>query len=192
MPDTLDFRPLALFDRDGVLNRDTGYPHKPEHIEWIDGALAALSLVCKKGYRTVIVTNQSGVGRGFYSEEDVEALHNWMAGEILHAGGRVDAFYFCPFHPHALIERYRSDHDDRKPRAGMLLKALARFPTDREASFLIGDKQSDLEAAARAGLTGHLFTGGRLDLFVGNILSSINGRAALVDRPAGDQIDKRT
>lgn len=175
MSDAPPIRPLALFDRDGVLNRDTGYPHRPEQIEWTDGALAALALVHTKGYRTVVVTNQSGVARGLYGEQDVEALHNWMAGEIARAGGRVDAFYYCPFHPDAPIARYRADHADRKPRPGMLLKALARFPTDRDASFMIGDRPSDLEAAAAAGLAGHLFAGGALDRFVGEILSNICG-----------------
>lgn len=173
MPDNATVRPLALFDRDGVLNRDSGYPHRPDQIEWIEGALAALALVRAKGYRTVVVTNQSGVARGFFDEADVEALHAWMAEEILRAGGQVDAFYYCPFHPDAPLERYRVDHEDRKPRPGMLIKALARFPTDREASFMVGDRQSDLDAAAAAGVAGHLFTGGALDRFVDEILANI-------------------
>lgn len=189
MPDNATVRPLALFDRDGVLNRDIGFPHRPEQIEWLDGALTALALVRTKGYRTVVVTNQSGVARGFFTEADVEALHSWMAAEILRAGGRVDAFYFCPYHPDAPIGRYRVDHEDRKPRPGMLLKALARFPTDREASFMIGDRQSDLDAAAAAGVAGHMFTGGALDRFVEGVLANICSRrgAPLV----GPEVDSR-
>ncbi|HQS95139.1 MAG: hypothetical protein B7X90_01265 [Novosphingobium sp. 17-62-19] len=171
MSESARVRPLALLDRDGVLNRDTGYPHRPEQIEWIDGALAALALLCARGYRCVVVTNQSGIARGLYTEQDVEALHGWMAGEIVRAGGHIAAFYHCPYHPEAVIPQYRADHEDRKPRPGMLLKALARFPTDLAQSFMIGDRQSDLDAAAAAGIAGHLFPGGALDQFVGDILA---------------------
>ncbi|WP_371135285.1 D-glycero-alpha-D-manno-heptose-1,7-bisphosphate 7-phosphatase [Novosphingobium sp.] len=171
MVDATLVRPLALFDRDGVLNRDTGYPYRPDQIEWIDGALAALAMVREHGYRSVVVTNQSGIARGLYTEQDVETLHSWMANEVARAGGHIDAFYFCPFHPEAAIERYRADHEDRKPRPGMLLKALARFPADLATSFIIGDRQSDIDAGVAAGIAGHLFTGGALDQFVGDILA---------------------
>jgi D-glycero-D-manno-heptose 1,7-bisphosphate phosphatase len=164
-------RPMALFDRDGVLNRDIGYAHRPEQIEWIDGALAALALVKARGYRTVVVTNQSGVARGLYEEADVLALHIWMAAQVEQAGGYIDAFYYCPYHAHAAVARYRADHEDRKPRPGMLHKAIMRFPTDMMASFLVGDRRSDLDAAAAMGIAGHLFAGDRLDLLVAEILA---------------------
>ncbi len=170
----LERRPLALLDRDGVLNKEVGFAHRPEQITWIDGALAALARLNTAGYRVVVVTNQSGVARGLYSEADVIALHGWMSEVAKAHGGRIDAFYFCPFHPEATIEAYRMEHLDRKPSPGMVLRALADFPTDRSRTFLIGDRQSDIEAAKAAGLPGLLFQGGDLDVFVTDTLSQIS------------------
>jgi D-glycero-D-manno-heptose 1,7-bisphosphate phosphatase len=167
-------QPMALLDRDGVLNQDSGYPHRPEHIVWVDGALDALARLRIRGYRTVVVTNQSGVARGYFSEADVEALHHWMAGEIARAGGNIDAFYYCPFHVDASVARYRQDHPDRKPNPGMLNKALEQFRPDRAQSFLIGDQPSDLAAAKAAGIAGYRFEGGNLDTLVAEIL--VNAR----------------
>jgi D-glycero-D-manno-heptose 1,7-bisphosphate phosphatase len=165
-------QPIAFFDRDGVLNRDTGYVHRIEAFEWIDGVFETMVELKRVGYRVVVVTNQSGVARGFYAESDVRALHGWMAKQIAQHGGQVDAFYYCPYHPDALDAAYRQDHPDRKPRPGMILKALARFQPDRSRSFLIGDQMSDMQAAEAAGIPGHLFSGGRLDAFVNRLLTS--------------------
>ena len=163
-------RPMALLDRDGVINRDVGYAFRPDQIEWTEGLFAALRRLCAAGYRVVVVTNQSGVARGFYSEADVEALHRWMADAIAAQGGHVDAFYFCPYHPDAAVDEFRCDHPDRKPRPGMLNKALQRFATNRPRSFLIGDQHSDLAAAQAAGIAGYLFEGGNLDALLVRIL----------------------
>jgi D-glycero-D-manno-heptose 1,7-bisphosphate phosphatase len=166
-------RPMALLDRDGVINRDIGYAFRPDQIQWIDGLFPALRLLGETGYRIVVVTNQSGVARGFYSEDDVEALHRWMADEIRAQGGSIAAFYHCPYHPEASVDAYRCDHPDRKPRPGMLIKAMARFATDRANSFMIGDKPSDLAAAQAAGVAGHIFAGGRLDHLVESIVRRV-------------------
>jgi D-glycero-D-manno-heptose 1,7-bisphosphate phosphatase len=163
---------MALLDRDGVLNRDNGYPFRPLDIVWIDGALDALVRLRKAGYRVVVVTNQSGVARGFYGEADVVALHNWMDGVIRAHGGAIASFYYCPFLPDATIEAYRRDHPDRKPRPGMLLNALSDYPTDIKRSLMIGDRDSDMEAAAAAGVRGFKFTGGSLDHFVAQCLEN--------------------
>ncbi|WCT77366.1 D-glycero-alpha-D-manno-heptose-1,7-bisphosphate 7-phosphatase [Novosphingobium humi] len=164
-------RPIAFFDRDGVLNRDTGYAHKIEALQWVEGVFETMARLKESGYRVVVVTNQSGVARGFYTEADVLALHEWMAARIALHGGTVDAFYYCPYHPEAVDPAYRQDHPDRKPRPGMLLKALARFPTDISRSFMIGDQATDMQAAQAAQIQGHLFRGGRLDDFVNEVLS---------------------
>jgi D-glycero-D-manno-heptose 1,7-bisphosphate phosphatase len=112
----------------------------------------------------IVVTNQSGVGRGYYSEADMHALHARMSAELAEAGARIDAFYFAPHHPQAPVSAYRHpDPPDRKPNPGMILRALKDFPIDRARSVLVGDKPSDMEAATRAGVRGLLFTGG--DLF---------------------------
>jgi D-glycero-D-manno-heptose 1,7-bisphosphate phosphatase len=115
----------------------------------------------------IVVTNQSGVGRGYYSEADMHALHKRMSAELAEAGARIDAFYFAPHHPQAPLEAYRHpDPPDRKPNPGMILRAMAEFPIDRARSVLVGDKVSDMEAATRAGVRGLLFTGGDLKRFL--------------------------
>ncbi len=168
-------RPAAFFDRDGVFNRDAGYVHRPEDLHWIAGGPRAVRRLNDLGYWVILVTNQSGIGRGYYAEADMHAVHAALARHLGAEGGHIDAIYFAPYHEDAPQARYRHpDHPDRKPNPGMLLRAMADFPIDRERSFLIGDKDSDLEAARRAGVAGHLFTGGDLDAAV---------RAIVGDRP---------
>jgi D-glycero-D-manno-heptose 1,7-bisphosphate phosphatase len=123
----------------------------------------------RAGWLVIVVTNQSGVGRGFYTEDAMHALHARMAEELAAAGGHIDAFYYAPQHPEAPLDAYRHpDPPDRKPNPGMILRALAEWPIDREASLLIGDKPSDLEAALRAGIRGVLFEAGDLAEFLKN------------------------
>ena len=160
-------RPALFFDRDGVLNEDRGYVHRWEDFRWIPGARETVAAFNRAGWLVIVVTNQSGVGRGFYTEDDVHALHARMRADLADAGARIDAFYHAPQHPEAEQETYR--HPDpplRKPNPGMILQALADWPIDREASLLIGDKPSDLEAALRAGVRGVLFAGGDLQVFL--------------------------
>lgn len=122
-----------------------------------------MRLANDRGYAVVVVTNQSGVARGFYTLEDVDRLHDWMRGELEAAGARVDAIYTAPHHPDAREDRWRHpDHPDRKPNPGMLLRAIVDLGLDRARSVLIGDKVSDLEAARRAGVHGVLYDGGDL------------------------------
>jgi D-glycero-D-manno-heptose 1,7-bisphosphate phosphatase len=164
-------RPAAFFDRDGVFNVDRGYTHRVEDIAWIPGGPQAVRRLNDLGYLVIIVTNQSGIGRGYYDEAAMHAVHAALGEHLASAGGHVDAVYFAPHHEDAVLEQYRHpDHPDRKPNPGMLLKAMADFSIDKARSFLIGDKDSDLEAARRAGVTGHLFAGGDLDALVRKIL----------------------
>lgn len=156
-------RPALFLDRDGVLNEDRGYVHRWEDFTWIPGARETVAAFNRAGWLVIVVTNQSGVGRGYYPEDDVHALHARMREDLARAGARIDAFYHAPQHPEAPVEAYR--HPDpplRKPNPGMLLQAMADWPIDREASLMIGDKPSDLEAALRAGVRGVLFEGGNL------------------------------
>lgn len=164
-------RPAAFFDRDGVFNVDRGYLHRVEDIVWIDGGPQAVRRLNDLGYWVILVTNQSGIGRGYYDEAAMHAVHAALTAHLAMAGGRIDAIYFAPHHEDAAVERYRHpDHPDRKPNPGMLLRAMADHPIDRSRSFLIGDKASDMEAARRAGVAGHLFQGGDLDAFVRAVL----------------------
>jgi D-glycero-D-manno-heptose 1,7-bisphosphate phosphatase len=159
-------RPAVFFDRDGVLNRDAGYLFESSKFEWMEGAREAVRLVNDAGYFAFVVTNQSGVARGFYQESDVDALHRWMADELAAIGAHIDAFEYCPDHPEALIERYRRDSDRRKPGPGMIRDLMTRFPVAADRSILIGDQQRALEAARAAGIQGLLFRQGDLSAFV--------------------------
>lgn len=161
----------ALFlDRDGVLNIDHGYVGSRDRFEWVDGALSAIRAATQAGWRVFIVTNQSGVARGYYSEDDVRGLLAWIAEQAQAAGGRIDDARFCPFHPAATVDAYRQDHPWRKPRPGMLLDLIAAWDIDPAASVMIGDQSTDMEAAAAAGVTGYLFPGGNLLAFMQPIL----------------------
>ena len=118
------------------------------------------------GYFAFVVTNQSGVARGFYEESHVHALHRWMADEMALIGAHIDAFEYCPDHPDGTVERYRRVSKRRKPAPGMITDLLRHFPVDTARSLLIGDKEGDLEAAQAAGVSGYLFSGGNLEAFV--------------------------
>lgn len=163
---TISTRPAVFFDRDGVLNHDVGFLYEAAKFEWMDGAREAVRLVNEAGYFAFVVTNQSGVARGFYEESDVQALHRWMADELAAVGAHVDAFEYCPDHPEAAIERYRRDSDRRKPGPGMITDLMKRFPVAADRSFLIGDQERDLEAARAAGIRALLFRDGNLATFV--------------------------
>ena len=160
-------RPTLFLDRDGVLNEDRGYVYRWEDFQWVAGARETVAAFNRAGWLVIVVTNQSGVGRGYYSEADMHGLHARMGEELAGAGAHIDAFYHAPHHPEAPVEAYR--HPDpplRKPNPGMILQALSDWPIDREASILVGDKPSDLEAALRAGVRGVLFGGGDLAAFL--------------------------
>jgi D,D-heptose 1,7-bisphosphate phosphatase len=159
-------RPAVFFDRDGVLNHDSGYTFEAGKLQWIEGAREAVKAVNDAGYFAFVVTNQSGVARGFYEESHVHALHRWMADEMAAIGAHIDAFEYCPDHPDGTVERYRRVNIRRKPGPGMITDLLGRFPVNTDDSILIGDKPSDLDAARAAGLQGHLFSGGNLEAFV--------------------------
>jgi D-glycero-D-manno-heptose 1,7-bisphosphate phosphatase len=160
-------RPALFLDRDGVLNEDQGYVHRWADFRWIAGAREAVAAFNRAGWLVILVTNQSGVGRGYYTEDDMNALHAQMNAALAEAGAHVDAIYFCPDHPQAPLERYRHpDPPNRKPNPGMILQALRDWPIDPDRSLLIGDKPSDLEAALRAGVRGVLFGGGDLLQFL--------------------------
>jgi D-glycero-D-manno-heptose 1,7-bisphosphate phosphatase len=164
-------RKAVIFDRDGVLNVDHGFLSEAEKLEWMPGARAAVARVNRSGALAIVATNQSGIGRGYYAEAAMHALHAVMREQLEAAGAHIDAIYFCPFHPEAADEALRHpDHPDRKPNPGMILRALADFGVAPEDALMIGDKASDMEAARRAGVEGHLYRGGDLDAFVANLL----------------------
>ncbi|MBW7971533.1 HAD family hydrolase [Bradyrhizobium sp. BR 10289] len=164
-------RPAVFFDRDGVLNEDDGYAFEPGKIRWVKGALEAVRAVNQSGYLAFVVTNQSGVARGFYGEEQVRALHDWMANQLAGVGAHIDEFVYCPHHPEGVVAEYRQTCSCRKPEPGMINELVKRHSIDTQRSILIGDKQSDLEAASAAGITGHMFRGPDLKAFVVPLLT---------------------
>ncbi|WP_164718381.1 HAD-IIIA family hydrolase [Bradyrhizobium sp. LVM 105] len=159
-------RPAVFFDRDGVLNHDSGYTFETNKLDWIDGAREAVKAVNDAGYFAFVITNQSGVARGYYEEHHVDTLHRWMADQMAEVGAHIDAFEYCPDHPDGTVARYCRVSDRRKPAPGMITDLARRFPIDMTRSMVIGDKESDMEAARAAGLAGHLFEGGNLEAFV--------------------------
>lgn len=154
--------PAVFLDRDGVLNHDIGYAYRPDQIIWLDGVVEALRHLNNAGYLVFVVTNQSGVARGFYTEAAVQHLHDWMQGQLRQAGARIDDWRYCPFHPAAAVAAYRQDHPWRKPAPGMILDLAQHWPVDLGRSFLIGDQPSDVLAASAAGIPGYLLEEGGL------------------------------
>jgi D-glycero-D-manno-heptose 1,7-bisphosphate phosphatase len=160
-------RRAVIFDRDGVLNVDHGYVGQVERLEWMPGARRAIRRLNEAAALAIVATNQSGVARGFFTEEDVRRVHAAMQADLAREGARIDAFYVCPFHGEAADRAYaHPDHPDRKPNPGMLLRAIADFDLDASHTVLVGDQARDLEAARRAGIIGVLFPGGNLDAFL--------------------------
>jgi D-glycero-D-manno-heptose 1,7-bisphosphate phosphatase len=143
----------ALFlDRDGVVNLEKDYVHKREDFHFITGVFEACKAFQDAGYLIVIITNQSGIGRGYYTEEDFHSLNEWMKAEFAKRGVTIDGIYFCPHHPEEGVGQYRTYCQCRKPAPGMLLQASDDLDIDLESSVLVGDKDSDIEAGQRAGV----------------------------------------
>ncbi|WP_156478563.1 D-glycero-beta-D-manno-heptose 1,7-bisphosphate 7-phosphatase [Anaerosporomusa subterranea] len=143
----------AIFlDRDGTINQDRGYIHKPSEFIFEYRAIEAISLLNQAGFIVIVVSNQAGIAHGHFSEQAVDCLHQWVSGQLALHGARIDAFYYCPHHPNGQ-SRYRTKCDCRKPAPGMLLRAAADFSIDLAASWMVGDHRSDMEAGTAAGVT---------------------------------------
>jgi len=141
----------ALFlDRDGVVNIDVGYLHEPGACVFLEDIFELVRMANHAGYVVVLVTNQAGIGRGYYSVDQFQAFTDWMLGEFQSRGARIDRVYYCPHHPEFGIGEYRQACACRKPQPGMFEQARADFDLDMAGSLMIGDKPSDLQAASRA------------------------------------------
>jgi len=154
--------PAVFFDRDGTLNVDIHYLHRPENFIWTPDAPTAIRHLNERGILTIVVTNQSGVARGYYPEEDVCRLHDWMNEELKKEGAHLDALFYCPHHIDGKIPKYTKACNCRKPATGMIDAACAEYDIDRTRAVLIGDSESDMECAKRAGVQGVRYEGGSL------------------------------
>lgn len=154
-------RPAVFLDRDGVIIEDVHYLEKPEQVRLTPGAGAAVARLNAAGLPVVVVTNQSGVARGYFPVERVGEAHRRLDELLAEQGAHVDRYYFCPHHPDGTVPAFRVECDCRKPRPGMLHRAARDLGVDLDASYLIGDKVSDLEAGAAAGCRTLLVRAGR-------------------------------
>lgn len=141
-----------ILDRDGVINVDHGYVHRPKDCEFVEGIFDMVRAFAERGFLIVIATNQAGIGRGLYTEEDFQTFMAWMREEFRKQGIEIAAVYHCPDHPSAGIGVYRRENPWRKPGPGMMLQAASDLDLDLEASWCVGDKTSDVEAARSAGI----------------------------------------
>lgn len=145
-------RPALFLDRDGVINIDHAYVSKQEDFEFVDGIFELCRSAKKLGFLICVVTNQAGIGRGYYTEEDFLELTNWMCSVFSEEGCEIDKVYFCPTHPVHGVGEYKTDSQYRKPRPGMILQAVQEFDIDLTKSILVGDKETDIQAGIAAGI----------------------------------------
>ena len=142
----------VFLDRDGVINVDSGYVGDWDSFVFLPGVIRAMRTLCDAGYALVIVTNQSGIGRGFYTEEDFHVLTERMCSELSRHGVSIAGVYFCPHLPEATLPEYRQTCDCRKPKPGLIHRALEELDIDLTRSAMVGDKSSDMQAALAAGI----------------------------------------
>lgn len=149
----------AFLDRDGVINIDSGYVCRRDEFVFVPRAVEACRILSRAGFKLFVVTNQSGIGRGYYTEEDFLRLTSWMQNEMASDGAPIEKVYFCPHHPDAKIERYRRVCRCRKPQPGMILDAIGEFGIDPARSVIFGDSPRDMEAGAAAGVRERILLG---------------------------------
>tara|TARA_Y100000768_G_C23850849_1_gene620894 strand:+ start:242 stop:811 length:570 start_codon:yes stop_codon:yes gene_type:complete len=148
----------ALFlDRDGVINEDLGYVHSRKDFIFNDGIFELTSHAIEKNYLIIVITNQAGIGKGFYSEKDFFKLNEWMIDQFSKKNIEITKVYFSPYHPNSIIGKYKKDHISRKPNPGMILEAKEEFNISLNDSILIGDKVSDIEAGITASVKTNIF-----------------------------------
>lgn len=141
---------VVFLDRDGTINKEVNYLYKIDEFEFISGAIDAIKIFHKLGYKVIVITNQAGIARGFYEEKDVLTLHNYIDGRLKEYNTYIDAYYYCPHHPEGTIEKYSVRCICRKPNIGMIEQAKKDYNIELSESIFIGDKESDIRAGKNA------------------------------------------
>ena len=142
--------PAIFLDRDGTINVDHGYVHEIDNFEFIDGVIEAMQELKAMGFALVVVTNQSGLARGIFTEEQFEHLTEWMDWSLADRDVELDGIYYCPHHPQGSVDAFRQECDCRKPQPGMLISAQRFLHIDMAASYMVGDKLEDMQAGKAA------------------------------------------
>ncbi|MGP1939198.1 MAG: D-glycero-beta-D-manno-heptose 1,7-bisphosphate 7-phosphatase [Arsenophonus sp. ET-DL9-MAG3] len=142
--------PAIFFDRDGTINFDHGYVYKIDNFQFIEGTIEAMIELKKMGYALILITNQSGIAIGLFTEEQFLKLTEWMDWALIDHGVELDGIYYCPHHPNAIKQKYKQICNCRKPKANMLLEAQKQLNIDMKASYMVGDKLSDMQAGKEA------------------------------------------
>ena len=145
-------RKAVFLDRDGTINVDKDYLYKIEEFEYLPGVKDALKRFQAAGYELIIITNQSGIGRGYYTEEDFKKLCDFMTEDLKKDGIEISDIYYCPHLPEAAAIEYRADCDCRKPKPGMILAAANKYNLDLENSYMVGDSFTDVQCGRAAGV----------------------------------------
>jgi D-glycero-D-manno-heptose 1,7-bisphosphate phosphatase len=162
----MDTNKAVFLDRDGVITQDPPhYAHRIDQLELIEGSGSAIKMLNDAEFKVIVITNQSGVAKGLYNDNDIEIFNQAMIEKLVHVNAHIDTIYYCPHHPDAVVKKYRIDCNCRKPKPGMLIEGGKKYNIDFKSSFLVGDKWSDIDAGRSVGCktilvkTGH----GRLE-----------------------------
>ena len=163
----------AFLDRDGVINScnfNNGYIGSLKYFKWIPGAIKAIKFLNEKNYKVIVVSNQSGVARGFFAIKDVKKIHFYIQKKLKENGAKIDAFYFCPFHKDGIVKKYKKKSSLRKPNIGMFHLAQKKWNINRKYSFIVGDQKTDMQFAKKAKIRGYLFNQLNLYKFIKKII----------------------
>ena len=150
------YKPCVFLDRDGIINKDFGYVYQKKNFSWNKKIFKTIKLINDSNYRVIIISNQAGIGKGYYKEKDLNKLNYWMLNEFIKRGSFIDDIYYCPYHPDAKIKKYKKKTNLRKPGNGMILKALKDWEIIKSRSFLVGDQDTDILCGKKSGIKSYL------------------------------------
>jgi D-glycero-D-manno-heptose 1,7-bisphosphate phosphatase len=151
---------IAFLDRDGIINSknfNNGYIGHLKYFKWIPGARKSISFLKKKGYKVVVVSNQSGVARGFFKLSDVKKIHSYIQSKLKLINTKLDGFFFCPYHKDGILKKFRKDSSLRKPKIGLFNLVQRKWKVDKKKSFIIGDQITDMQFGKKSGIRYYLF-----------------------------------